>query len=258
MLLAIDAGNTDIVFGLYDGQSWLHQWRVPSREAPSTEAWQYRLVSELFEKGIQLGDVKQAIISSVVPDLTQPLAAMLRQANGIEALIVGPEVYPQLELEVLNPDQIGTDLVANALAAYHRYKDHCIVVDFGTALTFTTISAEASILGVAIAPGLKTAIRSLFQDTAQLPEVPLQVPESAIGKNTIHAIQAGTMLGYIGMVTHLLQYIKEELSAPDCKVVATGGLSSVLKPLSTQFDRIDPLLTLDGLVLIDAQARQHT
>lgn len=155
-----------------------------------------------------------------------------------------------MKIGINNPHEIGTDLVANAVAAVYRFpNNHCIVVDFGTALTFTTISKNKEILGVAISLGLQTAVRALSQNTAKLPEVPLELPASPIGKNTTHAIQAGVLLGYVGAVPFILQQIENELGEK-CKVIATGGLSSILTPLKNYFDQIDMLLTLDGLRII--------
>lgn len=252
MLLAIDAGNTDIVFGLYDGKEWLRIWRIPSKQDPSIELWQYRLVNELLEIGLDVSILKQGVISSVVPILIEPLRQMLKRDLGFEPIIVGQDIYPKLNITINNPQEIGTDLVANAVAAYDRFQQSCVIVDFGTALTFTTVSTAKELCGVAIAPGLKTAVQSLFQKTAQLPEVPLIVPKSALGRDTIQAIQAGVLLGYTGMVEYILAHIKKELSA-DCKIIATGGLSSILTSLEGTFDDVDKLLTLNGLVLIAKQ-----
>ena len=130
-----------------------------------------------------------------------------------------------------------------------RYQQNCVVVDFGTALTFTTVSAQGQILGVAILPGLATAVRALFTNTAQLPEVPLKLPQSAIGKNTTEAIQAGILLGYEGLVKSLIQRIRAELGG-ECIAVATGGLSSIIETLQDEFIEIDTQLTLDGLRVI--------
>jgi type III pantothenate kinase len=171
---------------------------------------------------------------------------MLVELFHSQPLIIGPEVYPKLQLAIDRPHEIGTDLVANAVAGYAKCQTTCIIVDFGTALTFTTVAKTGQILGVAIAPGLKTAMYSLFKSTAQLPVVPLEVPESAIGKNTAHALQAGVLLGYIGLVETLVGRIQKELNEK-CYVVATGGLSSIIPELRTVFDEIDPNLTLDGL-----------
>ena len=149
----------------------------------------------------------------------------------------------------MSPHEIGTDLIANATAAHLLHPGDCMVIDFGTALTFTVIEASGDIKGVNIAPGLKTAIRALVGNTAQLPEVPLELPDSAIGKNTVHAIQSGVLWGYVGMVEGMVSRIKAEVGQ-DLKVVATGGLSSILHPLHDLFDTVDPKLTLEGLRLI--------
>ena len=136
------------------------------------------------------------------------------------------------------------------MAAINRYPDeNCVVVDVGTALTFTTVSKEGQLLGVAIAPGIKTSIKALFMNAAQLPEVPLEVPDSVLGRDTFHAIQAGILVGYEGLVGHLLKRHREELSG-DCRVIATGGLSEILENLKAEYDLIDRKLTLDGLRMI--------
>jgi type III pantothenate kinase len=144
------------------------------------------------------GGVTQVVLSSVVPPLTDRLADVITKLFGRPPVVVGPDVYPRLEVRIDRPHEIGSDLVANAVAAYTKYRSNCIVVDFGTALTFTTVTARGQLLGVAIAPGLRTAIKALSQNTAKLPDVPLEMPLSAIGKNTIQAMQAGVLLGYVG------------------------------------------------------------
>lgn len=249
MQIIVDIGNTDAVFGLYDQTTWQYIWRTPARTDEPAESYERRLRLWLLEADIPLSAVQTTILSSVVPDLTPTLRAMLTELFGYQPVVVGPGVYPLLPIEVLRPHEIGTDLVANALAAYTRYKRSCVVVDFGTALTFTTVSGEGKILGVAIAPGLKTAIRSLFTNTAQLPEVPIEVPESVLGTSTTHAIQAGVVLGYEGLVRTLVGRIQTELNG-DCIAVATGGLSGRIPSLRDVFADIVPSLTLEGIRLI--------
>ncbi len=249
MLLAVDAGNTDTVFGLFDGSVPLHVWRTRSlpQETPGYyEAW---LRLHFLEARITLDGVQTVVLSSVVPTLTPVLRTLLATLFGQEPLVVGPNLYPGLEIAIDHPHEIGADLIANAVAAHARYPQNCVIVDFGTALTFTTVSAAGQILGVAILPGLKTAVKALFTDTAQLPEVPLELPRSAIGKNTVHAIQAGILLGYEGLVKSMIRRIRAELGG-DCLAVATGGLSSIIDTLQGEFVEIDRSLTLDGLRLI--------
>lgn len=255
MLLAIDAGNTDVVWGLYAGGEWMHVWRTPSTASFEPEYFLSRLRARLQAAGLSPRHIQASVLSSVVPRLTPVLLEVNRQLTGRNALLVGPETYKKLSLAIDNPNEIGTDLVANAVAAWHRFGQACVVVDFGTALTFTSLAPPGTILGVAIAPGLKTAMKALFSNTAQLVEVPLELPESVVGKNTVHAIQAGILWGYVGLVKELLQRSCQELGN-DCKVVATGGLSAVLHPLHTYFDVVDPRLTLEGLRLIYEQHEQ--
>ncbi len=249
MLLAIDIGNTDIVFGMNDQHTWIHQFRISSAYSKRAHDYEAQLRMLFLENSLALDSIQTAVISCVVPDLRQVIKEMVGDMFGIEAIIIGPEVYPLLKMEILSPYEIGTDLVSNAAYAYYTYRQTCLIVDFGTALTFTVVSGEGKILGVSIAPGLKTAVKSLFSNTAQLPEVPLVMPESAIGKNTVHAIQAGILWGYVGMVKEMIAQIKNEVGQ-DCKVLATGGLSSILTPLRNEFDEVDKSLTLNGIKII--------
>ncbi|MBC8152954.1 MAG: type III pantothenate kinase [Bacteroidetes bacterium] len=257
MRLVVDVGNTDTVFGLYKDNAWQHIWRTPSRVDQSAAQYEQTLRLWLLEADLSFGELRIAVMSSVVPTLTPVLRAMLTHLLGIEPVVVGPAVYPLLPLEILRPYEIGSDLVANALAAYTRYQRNCVVVDFGTALTLTTVSAQGKILGVSIAPGLKTAIRALFTNTAQLPEVPIELPASALGLSTTHAIQAGVVLGYEGMVRFLLQRIRSELSG-DCIAVATGGLSGAIPTLHGEFVDVVPSLTLDGIRLVGEAVEKVT
>ncbi|MFC0181604.1 type III pantothenate kinase [Pseudarcicella hirudinis] len=249
MLLAIDIGNTDVVFGIHDGKSWIHQFRVSSSLSGRPADFEAYLRLRFLENSLKISEISKSIISCVVPDMKMVLKMMVEEMFGISPVMVGPEIYPSLKMEILSPYEIGTDLVANATYAYYTYRKNCVIVDFGTALTFTVISAEGKILGVSIAPGLKTAVKSLFSNTAQLPEVPLVMPDSAIGKNTVHAIQAGILWGYVGMVKEMIQQIRKEVGE-DCKILATGGLSSILTPLQSEFDEVDKSLTLNGLKII--------
>ncbi|MET3126849.1 type III pantothenate kinase [Arcicella rosea] len=249
MLLAIDIGNTDVVFGIHNQQEWIHQFRIPSDSSRRSSDFEAKLRLFFLENNLKISEINRSIISCVVPDLKHVLKETVQEMLGLDPIIIGPEIYDQLKMEILSPYEIGTDLVCNATYSYYTYKKTCLIVDFGTALTFTVVTAEGKILGVSIAPGLKTAVKSLFSNTAQLPEVPLVMPESAIGKNTVHAIQAGILWGYVGMVREMIMQIKKEVGQ-DCLVLATGGLSSILTPLRDEFDEVDKLLTLNGLKII--------
>jgi len=196
-----------------------------------------------------MAEINRTVLSSVVPRLIRPFNEMLNHLLGHSPLLVEPSIYSKIPVKVLNPFEIGTDLVADAIAAFIRYDKPCMVIDFGTAITFTTIDRTGEILGVAIAPGLSTALKSLTGSTAQLPDVQLVAPPSVLGRNTINAIQSGLVLGFAGMVDSIVNRTEEELGEK-LTVVATGGLSSVLFNVSKKIQRIDENLTLDGLKYI--------
>jgi type III pantothenate kinase len=249
MLLAIDIGNTDIVFGIHDSLSWIHQFRISSSLSHRSSDYEAQLRIRFLENSLKISNIDKVIISCVVPDQKAILKEMVQQMFGLDPVMVGVEIYDKLEMTIPSPYEIGTDLVCNAVYAYYTHKRNCIIVDFGTALTYTVVSEKGEIIGVSIAPGLQTAVKSLFSNTAQLPEVPLQMPDSAIGKNTVHAIQAGVLWGYVGMVREMIAQIKKEVGQ-DCMVLATGGLSSILTPLQDEFNEVDKALTLNGLKII--------
>lgn len=250
MQLIIDIGNSNVVIGIYQDDHWRHIWRMPTREQENALFfYEMHLTNYMLEVDLSAKDFHQVVLSSVVPDLYETFEALSLKLLGQPAVVVGPEIYPKVDLQIDRPDEIGTDLLANAIAAKDIYKSDAIVVDFGTALTFTAITVKGYILGVSIAPGLKTAINALYQNTAQLPEVPLELPSSVVGKNTAHAIQSGVLNGYVGLVRHMIREFRRELGS-SFLTIATGGMSSILHPLSEDFDIIDPELTLNGLRVI--------
>jgi type III pantothenate kinase len=249
MLLAFDIGNSDITIGLWNGTEWQYVWRIPSKPDQSELYYGVRMRDYFLEAAILVEKVETIVLSSVVPGLTEKIKNVIRNIFIKEPIILGPEVYTKLSVQVLNPYEIGADLVANAVAAHTKFKQTCIVVDFGTALTFTTISGEGKILGVSIVPGLRTALKSLTQNTAKLFDVPLEMPASALGINTVTAIQSGIVIGYEGLVKHMVAAIRTELKT-DCPAIATGGLSFVITSLKGFFHTVDPHLTLDGLRII--------
>jgi type III pantothenate kinase len=248
MLLALDIGNSDITMGLWKDGSW-QIWRIPSRQDQPELFYGIKVRDYFLEAGMPVESVDTLVLSSVVPGLTDKVRNVLRSLFKREPVLLGPGVYEKLPIEVLNPYEIGSDLVANAMGAFSMMKETCIVVDFGTALTFTTVSGEGKILGVSIVPGLRTALRSLSQNTAKLFDVPLEMPTSALGINTVTAIQSGIVIGYEGLVRNMVTAIRAELKK-ECPAIATGGLSFVITPLRSFFQRVEPHLTLDGLRII--------
>lgn len=246
MILTIDIGNTNIVFGVANQTEWVKIWRIQTDRSKTADEYEVIFRSLFASSGIDCTEISRTVLSSVVPSLVRPFREMLTFLPGDSLFLVGPAIYNQLPVQVLNPYEIGTDLVADATAAFVSYGGPVMVVDFGTALTFTTISQQGEILGVAIAPGLLTALRSLTGNTAQLHDVQLETPPSVLGENTIHAIQSGIVLGFAGLVDSMVARTEEELGLK-LKVIATGGLSFVLKGVSSRITIIDENLTLDGL-----------
>jgi len=250
MLFVIDIGNTNIVFGAHKEGKWMHHWRIQTDHLKTADEYEVIFRSLLTAGEICRADVEKIILSSVVPSLVRPFGEMLpRLFEKAIIKVVSPDIYERLPVQILNPYEIGTDLVANALAAHHKYGPLSMVIDFGTALTFTTIGAKSEIKGVAIAPGLETAVDALAGKTAQLPQIHLTPPPSVLGENTIHAIQSGIVYGFTGLVDSIIERTQNELGQT-ITVVATGGLSTVMAPLTKNIDHIEPMLTLEGLVLI--------
>lgn len=248
MLLAIDVGNTNIVFGVHDGRSWSHHWRVQTVRERMPDEYAVMFRNFLDDADLELKQFEHTVLSSVVPQLTAGLSHMVAQHTGFSPVIVSARVNTGIRINVDHPDSVGSDRIADAVAAFERFKSNCVVVDFGTATAFTIVREPGEMIGAVIAAGLHTVADALVRRTAQLPQVELVPPPSVIGRNTIHAMQAGLVLGHISMVEGIIDRIRAELGR--VQVVATGGLSTVLAPLTDRFDAIDPWLTLDGLRLI--------
>jgi len=248
MILAIDIGNSNIVIAMHKDGAWTNTFRYETKETQPEFYYENALRNILLEWRIHGSDIKHCVVSSVVPDLNEIILEAVTNVTVCKPLLINPEVYKQLDIYVPHPYEIGSDIVSNAYAAVKMYEEACIIVDFGTALTFTVADATG-IKGVTIAPGIKTAIQSLAGQTAQLPLVPIELPVSSIGHDTVSAIQAGVMWGYVGLVNEIIHKQKSELSG-QYQVIATGGLYSILSPLQLTFDIVNKELTLDGMRLI--------
>ncbi len=262
MLLAIDIGNTNVVVALFEENGdvnkrarMLKEWRI-STDSRRTGDEYFSFLSLLFHsENIADSDITDAVVSSVVPALVGTFVTVARHFTGKKPLLINKDIYAFLPITLPPPveHEVGTDLLCNALEAWCRYKKATIVVDFGTALTFTTVDQHGVLQGVAIAPGLGTAIKSLSNNTAQLPLVELKAPATSLGSNTIECIQAGVILGYKGLVEYMIERTKSDLAdrtgvaKEDVHVVATGGLNSVLQPLVDCFEDFDREFTLQGL-----------
>ncbi|MCH7413242.1 type III pantothenate kinase [Belliella sp. R4-6] len=251
MFLSIDAGNSNIVFGFYDKQeaAWKHECRVTTRIDISILQLEKELHLFFLENNIKYEQIYQVGFSSVVPEIIPVIQQFCAEFLRAPLHMISGKSYQKLKVSTKRPNEIGTDLMCNVTAAYEMFKSNCIIVDFGTALTFTIVGEKGNVMGVNIVPGLNTAKRSLFHHTSKLPEVELKFPKSAIGKNTVESIQAGILYGYTGLVKGMIEAIEHETSTT-FKIIATGGLASILSNLQSTFDKVDKNLTLEGIRLI--------
>ena len=254
MVLVIDVGNTNIVLGVYRGgyrdRELVDHWRVSTDPGRTSDEYGMLLKELLATRGLDIGDITDVVLSSVVPTVNRNLEWMCHRYLNLDALMVEPGVKTGLVIRYDNPREVGADRIVNAIAAYEKYGGPLVVADYGTATTFDAISAAGEYLGGAIAPGIGISTEALFQQAARLYRVELVKPKSAIGKNTISSMQAGIIYGFVGQTDELVRRIKREMDAPKALVVATGGLADLVASESKTIDKVDPFLTLEGLLLI--------
>lgn len=249
MLLALDAGNTNITIGIFDGGTIVNRWRLRTVHDQTSDEWGIKLRNLFDLTGLDLAKVDGIIIASVVPPLDQPLAAMARRYFAHEPMFVTPSTYTGLNVLYDNPRDVGADRVVNGLAAFEKYGGPCVVVDLGTAITFDAISAKAEYLGGVICPGIGISINALFAKTARLPLVDFREPEKLIGTNTVGSIQSGIFYGTVGMIDGILERLFAVMG-PETKCVATGGQAPLIVRGSRYLKVADDDLTLEGLRLI--------
>ncbi len=249
MLLAIDVGNTNIVYGLFDEDRLVHQFRVETSRGRTADEYAVILRQLLAMRDVRAESVTAAIVASVVPALTEPMLDLVRRAFALEALVVGPGIRTGMAILYENPREVGADRIVNGVAAYERFKSGLIVVDFGTATTFDCVSPKGEYLGGVIAPGIQISADALFARAAKLPRVEIAKPPRVVGRNTQHSMQSGIVYGYVALVDGLVERLIEELEFP-CVVVATGGLARLIAPLSRSIKEVDDDLTLDGLRIL--------
>lgn len=249
MLLAVDIGNTNLTFGLFDGVALSLTFRAETVRSRTADEYAALLRQLAFVHDIDVKDVSSAIIASVVPQLTEAVANAVQIAFGCTALVVGPGTKTGVAVRYDNPHDVGADRIVNAVAAFQRHQAGVIVVDLGTATTFDCISPKGEYLGGVICPGVQISLDALMTRAAKLRPVDLAVPPRVVGRNTPHALQSGIVFGYASLIDGLVAKIKAELGFP-CHVLATGGLAGLLAPHCTGIDSVDPTLTLDGLRIL--------
>jgi type III pantothenate kinase len=249
MLFAVDVGNTNLTLGFHRNGGWAGRWRLKTDPAQTVDGWGVLFRNLFTLTDLDFADVGGIIISSVVPQLDSSLEEMAKKYFRTAPLFVSAAIDSGLVLKVDNPAEVGADRIVNGVSAFHRYGGPCIVMDFGTAITFDAISGKGEYVGGAICAGIGISSEALFRRTARLPHIQIREPESVIGKNTVAHLQSGLYYGTLGMVEGILGRMKKELG-PKTRVIATGGQARVVCSACPLVNQIDDDLTLEGLRIV--------
>ena len=249
MLLALDAGNSNITIGAFEGRDLVAHWRLRTVHEQTADEWGILLSNLFVPAGLEISNVHGIIISSVVPPIDSTLAAMTQRYFRTEAMFVTPQTNLGLTIRYDNPNEVGADRLVNGVAGFYKYGGPCVVVDLGTTINFDVISSEGEYLGGAIAVGIGIAIDALFSKTARLPLVDFRPPKAVIGTNTVASMQSGLYFGAVGMIDGILERMIDRLG-PETKVIATGGQAHLIVCGSRYLQVVDEHLTLDGLQMI--------
>ncbi|NME95081.1 type III pantothenate kinase [Clostridium cochlearium] len=253
MILVLDAGNTNMVLGLYKDKNLIADWRLSTDPLRTADEYSIQVIQLFLQNNLKIEDVEGVIVSSVVPNIMYSVERMVSKYFKKKPIIVGPGTKTGINIKYDNPKEVGADRIVNAVAAHELYKKPLIIIDFGTATTFCAVTKSGDYLGGAIAPGMKISSEALFEKAAKLPRVELIKPPTVICKNTVASMQAGMIYGYGGLVDNIVTKIKEELinlGEEEPLVVATGGLAKLISEESQSIDLIHPFLTLEGLRII--------
>ncbi|HEY3069453.1 MAG TPA: type III pantothenate kinase [Gaiellaceae bacterium] len=249
MLLAVDVGNTQTVLGLFEGEQLVEHWRVAT-ESERTGDELAALLADLLElRGRSFDDVSGVCLSSTVPLLVRAYQELAERHVRAPILVLGPGTRTGIPIQHDDPHQVGPDRIANSVAALERYGAPCIVVDFGTSTNFDAVSADGAYVGGVLAPGIEVSMDALFARAARLTKVDFVEPPTVIGKTTATALQSGLVYGFAGQVDGIVEHMRAELG-DTARAIATGGLAELIAPHSKTIEKVDPLLTLDGLRLV--------
>lgn len=249
MLLAVDAGNTNVVFAVHDGAEWRGRWRIATRPDRTSDEYAVWLLALLGHSGLRPADINRCAVGTVVPAALYNLRRLAREWFDCEPLIARATLDWGFRIDVDRPAEVGADRLLNALAAHQRYGGPLIVIDFGTATTFDVVSETGAYLGGVIAPGINLSIEALHKAAARLPRIGIGRPQAVIGRDTVPAMQSGLFWGYVGLIEGLVSRIRAEHGGP-MKVIGTGGLAPLFAEGTTVIERTDPDITLDGLRLL--------
>ena len=247
MIICLDVGNTNIKYALFDGEELKLSFRVATEHKKTSDEYGGQLISILKNNGVDKSMIEGGIISSVVPPLDYTLERMCRTYLGIKPMLLAPGLKTGLNLRVDNAKEVVAYRVVNNVAAVKKYGSPLIIIDFGTATTFNVIDKKSEFVGGVIAPGIKGSLDSLVNGTAKLPRVEIERPDKVIGTNTVTNMQSGIVYGFAGLVEYIVKKIKKELKEENVLTVATGGFSEVIAKEISCIDKVDKLLTLEGL-----------
>lgn len=249
MLLVIDVGNTNTVLGIFDGEELVEHWRITSSRSRTTDEYGLMLRSLFDMSEISMKDIHGCIIACVVPPMQNIYEEMVERYFGLRPLSIGPGVRTGMPILYENPREVGADRIVNAVAAYAMFESACIVVDFGTAITFDAISQKGEYMGGSICPGIAISADALYRHASRLPRVEFRRADRVVGRNTVASIQSGLVYGYTSLVDGMVHRIIEEYGMP-MRVIATGGLAHAISECSDTIERVDEDLTLTGLRIL--------
>jgi type III pantothenate kinase len=246
--LAVDVGNTQTHLGAFDGERLVEHWRFQTRAGATGDELAERIAGMLALSGVGFDDLDSVCVSSVVPPLGAQYEQLTERYTSASCLAIGPGVKTGMPIRIDNPLEVGADRLVNAIAAYDRFQDACVVVDFGTGINIDVVSAQGEYLGGAIGPGLEISLSALIDRAARITRIDLKPPETAIGRSSRAAIQSGFVFGFAGLIDGIVRRIEEELG--EASLLATGGLAEVVVPFTETIEEVDDMLTLKGLRLI--------
>ena len=251
MLLTIDVGNTNIAVGLVDdNDKVVDSFRLMTSTPRTSDEYVTFLLSFLESANVDKDEIDDVLLSSVVPKVNHTIASGIVKTFGITPILIDSNTDTGIKIKVENPKEVGADLLVDMAAAYDKYKDSCLVLDFGTATTFTYVTKKGEFKYCIIAPGLSIFANILTGNTAKLPEIEIEKPKTILAANTIDAMKGGVMYGYIGLVENIIKTMKKEIDDKNCKVIATGGLGRVMSELTKLIDEYDSELAYKGMTII--------